>query len=97
MSAANHHDRNRVALITGASGGIGLDLVRLFARDCHDLVLVARSADRLDRIADEMEREYGIRAHPVPVDLSHPDAPGRVFTELVARGLEVDFLVNNAG
>jgi len=82
-----------IALVTGASGGIGLELARLFAGDGHDLVLVARGGERLAVVARELEERYRVEVRPIPRDLSNPIAPLSVFDECG----EVDFLVNNAG
>jgi short-subunit dehydrogenase len=86
-----------VALITGASMGIGKELARVFAADGHDLVLVARSQDKLRSLGQELERAHGITAHIVPADLTDPSAPASIFASLQSKGLEVDYLVNNAG
>jgi short-subunit dehydrogenase len=85
------------ALITGASSGIGLDLARLFARDRRDVVLVARSESKLREIAAELERDHGITADVMAADLTKPDAPKQLFANIVAQGIVVDTLVNNAG
>jgi uncharacterized protein len=85
------------ALITGASGGIGLDLAKLFAQDKHDLVLVARSRGALGELARECESRHGVKAIVVAADLSRPDAPQEIVTELQRQSVHVDFLVNNAG
>src|SRR3989441_3138330 len=85
------------ALITGASSGIGLELAKLFARDGHDVVLVARSADRLKQLAAELGTAHSIRATVIPADLADPAAPEEIFRTLRAADLEVDVLVNNAG
>lgn len=84
-------------LITGASSGIGLELARLFARDGYDLVLVARSVDKLDRLGAELERKHGIRSRSVGADLAAPDAPGAIVETLRQTAVRVDVLVNNAG
>jgi short-subunit dehydrogenase len=86
----------QTALITGASGGIGLELARLFAAGGYDLVLVARSAGRLEELAGEL-RKPGGAVRVLAKDLSGPDAPEEVFRELAAAGVAVDVLVNNAG
>lgn len=85
------------ALITGASAGIGTELARCFARDGSDVVLLARRGSVLRRLADELEAAYGVTAHVLPADLSTPRAPETVATDLKARGIAVDVLVNNAG
>lgn len=85
------------ALITGASGGIGLDLAHLFARDGHDLVLVARSEDKLQALARDLEKHHHVTAHVIAADLSKPDAPSRLLEETRTRRLQIDVLVNNAG
>jgi uncharacterized protein len=85
------------ALITGASAGLGRDFARLFAADGHDLVLVARRRDRLDDLAAELEHAHGIKAHVLPTDLGQPGAPQEISDHLQASGIEVEFLVNNAG
>jgi short-subunit dehydrogenase len=85
------------ALVTGASGGIGLELARLFAADGHDLVLVARSGDKLARLAEELSGEHNVRARVVATDLARADAPQGIFDELQREGVEIDALVNNAG
>ena len=64
----------KTALITGASFGIGLELARIFAREGHNLVLVARSADKLRQLASELEKAHGTRSLILPVDLSDPGA-----------------------
>jgi uncharacterized protein len=85
------------ALITGASGGIGLDLTRLFARDGCDVVLVARSEEKLREIAAELTAKHGITAHVIASDLARPDAAAEIVKMLTDRGVTVDALVNNAG
>lgn len=87
----------RCAVVTGASSGIGEALARRLARDGADVVLVARDAARLERLAVELESAHRIRALPLPVDLVDPRGPARVFDEVSARNLAVDVLVNNAG
>jgi short-subunit dehydrogenase len=85
------------ALITGASGGIGYELAKLFARDGSNLVLVARSGDKLAQLAAELEKAYKIRATVISADLSHINGPDLVFAATQEAGIEVDVLVNNAG
>ena len=85
------------ALITGASGGIGLELAKLFARGGYNLVLVARRGDPLEGVASEVRALYGTSVHCLPIDLSIPEAPEKIFGMLRSRSLDVDVLVNNAG
>ena len=86
-----------VALVTGASSGIGLELARTAAARGHDLVLVARTESALRRLAEALERDHGATARVVPADLSDPEGPAAVADAVAALGLEVDVLVNNAG
>jgi uncharacterized protein len=88
---------NQTALITGASGGIGYELARLFAKDHHNVVLVARSAPKLTQFADELQRQFGVSAKAVALDLTAPPAPQFLFDQLQREGIAVDVLVNNAG
>ena len=87
----------KTALITGASGGIGLALARQFAAHGHDLVLVARTRDALEAAAGTLEGKYAIRATVIPADLADPDAPSRILDAVRAEGIEIEFLINNAG
>jgi uncharacterized protein len=88
---------SETALITGASGGIGEELARLLAAAHIDVVLVARSADKLSALAVELVRAHGIQAHVLAQDLSLPSAPEAIVRDLAARGLAIDILINNAG
>ena len=81
------------ALVTGASEGIGYELTRLFAENGYDVVMVARSKDRMNEIADEVENEFGISARVIKKDLSVPGSSEEVYEE----SPEIDVLVNNAG
>ncbi|HEY0552794.1 MAG TPA: SDR family oxidoreductase [Thermoanaerobaculia bacterium] len=86
----------QTALITGASGGIGLELARLFAAGGYDLVLVARGAARLEELAIELRRQ-GAAVRVLAKDLADPESPEEVCRELDSAGVAVDVLVNNAG
>jgi short-subunit dehydrogenase len=85
------------ALITGASAGLGLEFARLFARAGNDLVLVARRRERLEDLARELGAAHGIAATVIAADLARPEAPREVHDRVAAAGIEVEFLVNNAG
>lgn len=85
------------ALITGASSGIGEALAELFARDKSSVILVARSQDKLQALADRLAKTYGIQTLVIPCDLSVPQAAQRVYEAVTAAGWTVDCLVNNAG
>ena len=87
----------RVTLITGASAGIGAELARVFASRGHRLALVARRADRLTALAAEIGASGGAAPMVIPCDLEHPDACDQVAAALAAAGVEVEFVVNNAG
>lgn len=88
--------RMSTVLITGASGGIGYEFAKLFARDHHNLVLVARSADKLTKVAAELEPR-GVTVKTIPLDLAALPAPKFLFDQLQREGIPVDILVNNAG
>ena len=85
------------ALVTGASSGIGLELARLLAAGGNDLVLVARSTERLERIASELRDRNSVRVVTRATDLAEPGAAQRLWRDLAERGVAVDILVNNAG
>lgn len=87
---------SQTVLITGASGGIGYELAKLFAHERNNLVLVARSADKLAQVAAEFET-YGIMAKTIAIDLASPPAPKFVFDQLQREGVAIDVLINNAG
>jgi uncharacterized protein len=85
------------ALITGASGGIGEALARQLAARQIDVVLVARTESKLKTLADELAAAHGVRAEVVALDLADPASPGTLFEGTEQLGLNIDFLVNNAG
>jgi uncharacterized protein len=87
----------RVTLITGASAGIGAELARVFGSNGHRVVLVARRADRLTKLADEIVAGGGAAPIVIPCDLEQPDAGDKIAAILAAESVEVDYVVNNAG
>lgn len=97
MTANYISDLSKTALITGASSGIGYELAYLFARDHYNLVLIARTRDKLVQIADEFSREFGISVKIIPLDLSLPDASNQIFSQLQNEAININILVNNAG
>lgn len=84
-------------LITGASAGLGAEFARQFASQGRDLILVARRAEPMQELADKLHDEYGVAVEILQSDLSLPGAPTKLFEEVSALGLSVDYLVNNAG
>ena len=87
----------RLALVTGASAGIGAAFARILASHGYDVALTARRADRLDKLAEEISLRYGVETLTVTADLAEPEAPGHILDHLTAHGRTVDALVNNAG
>jgi uncharacterized protein len=87
----------RVTLITGASAGIGTELARIFAANGHRVALVARRADRLTALAGEIAASGGAAPIVIPCDLEQADACDKVAAALAAEGVEVEYVVNNAG
>ena len=85
------------ALITGASGGIGYELAKLFARDHYNLVLVARTAEKLNQVAAELQSQFQVTVKTVALDLASPPAAKFLFDQMQREGVAVDVLVNNAG
>ena len=89
--------KDRYALVTGATSGIGYELVKLLAKDGKNLIIVARDKKRLEEVKTEIENEYRTRVKLLPKDLSDPKAPVEIFSELEKEDINVDVLVNNAG
>ena len=86
-----------VALITGASSGIGLELAKIHGSKKNDLVLVARSTNKLLKLKNELESQYGIQVLNIPKDLSIPESAQEVYDIVVEKGIEAEYLINNAG
>jgi len=87
----------KATLITGASGGIGEGFARRLAGEKHNLVLVARSEEKLRKLCDVLMAKHQITAHYVAVDLIDLGADERLFKETEQHGMEIDWLINNAG
>ncbi|MBP1650824.1 MAG: helix-turn-helix protein [Bacteroidetes bacterium] len=87
----------KVTLITGASGGIGEAFARQLAKEGHHLLLVARSADKLKTLSEQLSQQYKITAHYLAVDLAKSGSDQIIADEVVHRNLQVDWLINNAG
>jgi len=87
----------KTSLVTGASSGIGKALAADLASRGSNLILTARSGDRLESLAAELRAAHGVKVEVIALDLSLEGAAGRLHTEVAARGLSVDLLVNNAG
>jgi short-subunit dehydrogenase len=87
----------KTVLVTGASAGIGRELARVFASHAFDLVLVARTASKLEELASELRERCGVQVTPLPTDLLEPGAPQALFEELRKRGIAIEVLVNDAG
>ena len=85
------------ALITGASAGLGVEFAHLLAKDHNNVVLVARSEDKLQQLAADLEKRYGIKAHVFASDLSLPGAAQALVESLRLADLKIDVLINNAG
>ena len=88
---------NTRALITGGSVGIGAALADVFAGHKHDLILVSRSRDKLEAKGRALREQFGVDVVCLPEDLADPQGARRLYDTITARGLEVHFLVNNAG
>lgn len=89
--------KRAAALITGASSGIGRELARIHASKGGDVVLVARSRDKLETIRQELQTQYGVKVHVIAEDLADPASADRIFSATEALGLSIDVLINNAG
>ena len=86
-----------MALVTGASSGLGIELAKDLARRGHNLVLTARSEPAMQRLATELAREHGVEVVIEPLDLGKPESASTLRARLDERGIEIDVLVNNAG
>ncbi len=87
----------KVALITGASSGIGKEFALIHAEKGGDLIITARRADNLKQLKTELEQKYSIKVMVIAKDLSLPNSPKEIYNEVKKAGIEVDYLINNAG
>ncbi len=85
------------ALITGSSGGIGYELAGIFAEKGCNLVLVARSKNKLEELKHELEQQFKVSVYVIGKDLSLPGAANEVYSELATQNISIDYLINNAG
>ncbi|WP_460922326.1 SDR family NAD(P)-dependent oxidoreductase [Pontibacter brevis] len=98
MKAMEENNKGKTVLITGASNGFGMEFARLFAKDGYNLILVARSTDRMRKLAYQLQDEYQLEhVCVVTSDLARPESPREVYQEVKKSGIQVDVLVNNAG
>lgn len=88
---------NRTALITGASSGIGRELAKIHASNGGDLIIVARREAKLIELKKEIEKEYNTNVKIIVKDLTEVNAPLEVYNDVKKLGIEIDYLINNAG
>lgn len=86
-----------IALLTGATSGIGYELAKLFAQDGYNLIIVARNETELAKTAAELSGQYGVTVTPIPKDLFQPAAAFELYDEVKSSGATVNILVNDAG
>ena len=87
----------KIALITGASSGIGREFAHIHAAKGGDLVIIARREDKLIELKQELEKKYNVKVKVIAKDLTLPQAPLEIYNEVKEAGLKVDYLINNAG
>ena len=87
----------KVALITGASTGIGKEFAKTHAERGGDLVIIARRKEKLEELKKSLEQNHGVKVKPIVKDLSLEEAPREVYEDVKNAGIEVDYLINNAG
>lgn len=87
----------KTALVTGASSGIGATFAQELANRQYNLVLVARSQDKLQQLAQQLEKDHQIQTEVIPQNLAEPNAPQTLFDTITAKGINIDLLINNAG
>ena len=97
VNGVSNMSKRKTALVTGASGELGLEFARLLAKKHYDLVAVARNGGKLNGIRSELEKEHGITVWVYPCDLSKVDAAHVLYDATTAAGYTVSALVNNAG
>lgn len=97
MKHVNTDNRNKYALITGATSGIGYELAKCFAKDSYNLILVARNEDRLNDVTNELKKNYSVEITPIVKNLFAPDAAEEIYDHTKRMGITVDVLVNDAG
>lgn len=97
LTESSHHMPTKYALVTGASMGLGKAFARELAARKLNLVLIARSKDRLEALASELSAAHGVEVMPMPFDLAQPLASQQLVQQLNQRGLGIDLLINNAG
>lgn len=85
------------ALITGASAGLGSEFARQMAATGHSLILVARRTEPMEKLADDLREKHGVAVDIITADMSDSSAPAELFAETQRRGLDIDYLINNAG
>lgn len=98
MKTKNKENSGKTVLITGASNGFGMEFARLFAQDGFNLILVARSTERMRKLGYSLQEQHQLEhVCIITSDLTRPEAPREVYEEVKEAGLQVDILVNNAG
>ncbi len=88
---------SKIALVTGASNGIGFEFAKILAENKYDLILIARTKSKLDEIRDYLYLTYKVQVYVIACDLSKSGACGYVYEQIKRNNLEVDVLINNAG
>lgn len=97
MPTINTDNRNKYALVTGATSGIGYELATLFAKDGYNLILVARNKERLQEVTDKLKQQYSVEITPLQKDLFNPYAAEEIYDSVQEMGITLDALVNDAG
>jgi short-subunit dehydrogenase len=87
----------KTALITGASSGIGLELAKIHAKNGDNLILVARSEDKLNELADALKKEHKVQVEVLACDLSKANAAQEIYDQIIKKEITVEYLINNAG
>lgn len=87
----------KTTLITGATGGLGKEFIKISAKNGDNLILVARNSQKLASLKKDIESKYHVEVVTIAVDFSNEDAAEQIFTGVQEQGLQVDYLINNAG